>query len=110
MSGQGRVLRIFSALIIGVFLLSGCRHAPIQKVKMEFFYTKLPTRSYIELGRVSVQRFGGIGKAAAEAKMLNKLAIQAKKMGADALVNITEDFASMSGVAVQWKDEDGANP
>ncbi len=64
------------------------------------FLTEKPTGSYKELERVSAGKYNFAGITRKRTVIDEELRKKAKELGGNAVINITEDFASVSGVAV----------
>jgi len=73
--------------------------------EVKLFFADKPTEPFRELGRVSSGKFGTLGKSRKREAIDDELKKKAAEMGGDAVINITEDFASVSGVVVAFKDK-----
>jgi hypothetical protein len=82
---------------------SSTKYAPTDQAAIKIFQTQLPTAPYEEIGRVSVDKYNIVGIGATNDQMMTELRRKAAGMGGDAIVSITQDFASMSGVVVKFK-------
>ena len=67
---------------------------------IQLFLTEKPTVSYKEIARVSAYKFTVIGIPIKQDEIYENLKRQAVAKGANAIINITEDIASVYGVAV----------
>jgi hypothetical protein len=67
---------------------------------VRLFLTEKPTRPYKELDRVSAEKYNFVGLTRKRPVIDEELRKKAKELGGNAVINITEDFASVSGVAV----------
>jgi hypothetical protein len=77
---------------------------------VRLFLSDKPTVPYTEIGRVSVDKYGMISLVPASGEKVNALLREeAAKMGGDAVINITEDFASVSGVVVVFTSSDSGS-
>ena len=70
---------------------------------VKLFFVEKPTQAFKELGRVSASKYGTLGRTKKRDALEADLRNQAFGLGGDAVINITEDFASTSGVAVQFE-------
>lgn len=68
--------------------------------EIRLFFTDKPASPYKELGRVSAGKYNLVGITRDRAAIDQELRKKASELGANAVINITEDFASVSGVAV----------
>ncbi len=62
-----------------------------------------PKEPYTELGRVDAGKYNVVGISRSRDAVNAELRKKAAGLGADAVINITEDFASVSGVAVKLR-------
>lgn len=72
---------------------------------VQLFFGDKPTDPFRELGRVSSGKFGTLGKSRKREAIDDELKKKAAEMGGDAVISITEDFASVSGVVIVFKDK-----
>jgi hypothetical protein len=70
---------------------------------IKLFLVDKPTESFRELGRVSASKYGTFGRERKREVIDEELKSKAAELGGDAVINITEDFASVSGVAVAFQ-------
>jgi hypothetical protein len=70
---------------------------------IKLFFAEKPTESFRELGRVSVSKYGTFGRERKREVIDEELKSKAAELGGDAVINITEDFASVSGVVVAFQ-------
>jgi len=76
-------------------------YAATDPAKVRIFLSEKPTDKYTEIGKVTVDKYGVIGLVAASGDKINQLLrANAAKIGGDAIINISEDFASVSGVVI----------
>lgn len=73
--------------------------------EVKLFFGDKPTEPFRELGRVSSGKFGTLGKSRKREAIDDELKKKAADMGGDAVISITEDFASVSGVVIVFKDK-----
>jgi hypothetical protein len=81
---------------------SSTKYAPTDPAAIKIYQTQLPTAPYDEIGRVSVDKYNIVGIGSTNEQMMTELRRKAADMGGDAIVSITQDFASMSGVVVKF--------
>ncbi len=62
-----------------------------------------PKEPYTEVGRVDAGKYNLVGISRSRDAVNAELRKKAADLGADAVINITEDFASVSGVAVKLR-------
>ena len=74
--------------------------APSAQETVKLFLTEKPTGPYKELERVSTGKYNFAGIPRKRAVIDEELRKKAKELGGNAVINITEDFASVSGVAI----------
>ncbi|HEV7668059.1 MAG TPA: hypothetical protein VGS22_06015 [Thermoanaerobaculia bacterium] len=70
---------------------------------VKLFFVEKPTQTFKELGRISVSKYGTLGRSKKREAIDEDLKNQAIGLGGDAVINITEDFASISGVVVRFE-------
>ena len=70
---------------------------------VKLFFVEKPTQPFKELGRISVGKYGTLGRSKKREAIDEDLKNQAIGLGGDAVINITEDFASISGVVVRFE-------
>jgi hypothetical protein len=90
---------VFSCTISRVASLSSSGKGDI-----ELYTTKIPERSYVEIGYIQTE---GTGLSTPQ-KLLDGLKNKAEELNADAIVNIRYDFRGesqvVSGTAIRYKD------
>jgi hypothetical protein len=64
-----------------------------------------PNVPYEEIGRVSVDKYNNLSLPRSSDEMNAAMKQQAASIGGNAIIDVTEDFASMSGVVVAFKSE-----
>jgi hypothetical protein len=67
---------------------------------IKLFFADKPREPLRELGRVSASKYGTFGRERKREVIDEELKSKAVELGGDAIINITEDFASVSGVVV----------
>jgi hypothetical protein len=105
-------------VIVGVLValvMSGCatervmstgkQYPPTVTATVKIYQTEKPSASYEEIGRVSVDKYTVIGSSRSGDVVYNLLREKAASIGGDAIIGITEDFASISGVVIKMKSE-----
>jgi hypothetical protein len=70
---------------------------------IKLFFGDKPTEPFRELGRVSSGKFGALGRSRKREAIDDELKKKAAELGGDAVINITEDFASVSGVVIAFQ-------
>jgi hypothetical protein len=81
------------------------QQAPRKPDEIKLYFSEKPTQAFKELGRVSAGKFSTFGRSRKREAIDMELREKAAKLGADAVIAITEDFASVSGVAIEFKRE-----
>lgn len=83
-------------------ITSSEKFMPTNPESIEIFVSQKPNKEYVEIGRVSTDRYSfGIKRSS---KKLNKsLKEKAAKIGGDAIINLTEDFGTMTGLVIKYK-------
>lgn len=102
--------RLYVFLIIGLF---GCASAtgsvmktsnetypPTNPASIKMFLSEKPSQSYKEIGRVSVSKFGNFGTSRSGEEIQQEMKEKAASIGGNAIINVTEDFASTNGVVI----------
>ena len=98
------------ALLI-IVILAGCATERIMKTTDETFPAKSssnvklylsekPSQTFTTIGSVSVDKFTMLGMSRSGDEINNLLKVNAASIGGDALIDIKEDFGSVSGVVV----------
>ncbi len=70
--------------------------------EVKLFFTERPSQPFVERGRVSVSKYSTFGRTKKRDAIDEELKSQAIQLGGDAIINISEDFASISGVVVRF--------
>ena len=73
--------------------------------EVKLFFTEKPDGAFRELGRVSAGKYGTLGRSRKREQIDDELKTKALGLGGDAVINITEDFASVSGVVIAFQDK-----
>jgi len=105
-------MKTISVLALALLFMMGCatervmtttskQFPPTNPDAVKIYLTDKPTTPYEEIGRVSVDKFSTIGTSRSGDVIYKNLCEKAAFIGGDAVINITEDFASMSGVVVR---------
>ena len=63
-------------------------------------FVQQPREPYKELGRVSVDKYSALGMSRSGDEIHRLMKEKAASIGGDAIINVTEDFASVSGVVI----------
>lgn len=108
-----RLIYLFA--VIGFISLNSCKTASIVQTSnekyeqtnpnsIEIFLSKKPDRDYDEIGKVSSDKYNGFGIAKkSEVKIQEDLKKKAASIGGNAIINVTEDFASISGIVIRYR-------
>lgn len=83
----------------------GQKQGPPRADEIKLYFSEKPTQPFKEVGRVSAGKFSTFGRSRKREAIDKELREKAAKLGADAVIDITEDFASVSGVAIEFKRE-----
>jgi hypothetical protein len=70
---------------------------------IKLYFTEKPAEPFRELGRVSAGKYGTLGRSRKREAVDEELKTKAAELGGDAVINITEDFASVSGVVIAFE-------
>ena len=101
------------SLLALAFLMIGCatervmtttskQLPPSNPDAVKMFLTDKPTTPFEEIGRVSVDKYSMFATSRSGDEIQKNLREKAASIGGDAIINITEDFASMSGVVIKF--------
>ncbi len=104
---------IFTILACGLLLFTSCKTSSILSTsstkyeatnpnEISIFLSKKPTKEYEEIGKVGVEKYSNIAMKRSEAKIQKALKEKASSIGGHAIINITEDFASISGIVIRY--------
>lgn len=74
---------------------------PTNPDAVKIYLTDKPTTPFEEIGRVSVDKYTMMGTSRSGDEIHKNLRKKAASIGGDAIINITEDFASMHGVVIK---------
>lgn len=85
--------------------VAGRSREPTTAEDIKLFFSEKPTRTYSELGRVSAGKFSTFGRSRKREAIDGELKKKAAELGGDAVIDITEDFASVSGVVIVLERE-----
>ncbi|MFC5044112.1 hypothetical protein [Aquimarina hainanensis] len=103
------------ALIVGASNLQSCKSSQIVRLSNEkyeetnvndidVFSSQKPTKDYVEIAKVSTDKFSKLGAIKHSGETINKrLKEKAASVGGHAIINLTEDFASVSGTVIRYK-------
>lgn len=102
-------------LVIGVANLQSCKSSQIVRLssekyeptntnQIEVFSNQKPSKEYTEIAKVSTDKFSKLGAIKHSGETINKrLKEKAASIGGHAIINLTEDFASVSGTVIRYK-------
>jgi len=101
-------------LIVGI-MMTGCatervmstgtQYPPTNPSSVKIYQSEKPSSAFEEIGRASVDKYNNLGISRSSEELKTKLKEQAASIGGNAIISISEDFASMSGVVVKFKSE-----
>jgi hypothetical protein len=78
---------------------------PTNPDAVKIYLTKKPTKSFEEIGRISINKYstGGamVGVSRSNNEIYKNLREEAASIGGDAIINITEDVMTMYGVVIK---------
>lgn len=105
-------MNTISVLALALLFMMGCatervmtttskQFPPTNPDTVKIYLTDKPTTPYEEIGRVSVDKYSMLGTSRSGDVIYKNLCEKASSIGGDAIIKITEDFASMSGVVVK---------
>lgn len=109
-------LKTISVLALALLFMMGCttdlamtttskQFPPTNPDAVKIYLTDKPTAPYEEIGRVSADKYTSLGTTRSGDEIRKGLREKAASIGGDAIINITEDFASMSGVVLKMLPE-----
>lgn len=84
--------------------LTSEKFAPTNPADIQIFSTKTPEKEYIELAKISTDRYKTLMGKNSDETINNRLREKAAKVGGHAIINLSEDFASVSGVVIRFKE------
>jgi len=83
--------------------MGGKTYPPTSAADVKIYNTKTPTGDYEEIGRVSVDKYNNVAMSRSGDAINKLLREKAASIGGDAIIGITEDLGSMSGVVIKMK-------
>ena len=109
-------IKTISVLALALLLMMGCatervmtttskQFPPTNPDAVKIYLTANPNTPFEEIGRVSVDKYSMMGTSRSGDVIYKNLREKAASIGGDAIINITEDFASMSGVVIKMSPE-----
>ncbi len=84
-------------------MTTGKKYPPTAAATVKLYQTEKPSAAYEEIGRVSVDKYTVIGTSRSGEEVYSLLRDKAASIGGDAIIGISEDFASISGVVIKMK-------
>lgn len=84
---------------------TGTQYLPTNPSSVEIYLSEKPSAVYEEIGLVNVDKYNNFGISRSPEELNTKLKEQAASIGGNAIISLSEDFASMSGVVVKVKSE-----
>lgn len=71
--------------------------------KIVVYHTEMLKKPYIEVGRVAIDKYNNLAMSRSGDEIERLLREKAASIGGDAVICLTEDFASVSGVVIKNK-------
>mgnify|MGYP006378215841 CR=1 FL=1 len=84
-------------------MTTGTSYPPTSPASVQLYQTQAPSKKFEEIGRVSVDKYNNLAIARSGDETYRLLREKAASIGGDGVMNITEDFASVSGVVIKLK-------
>jgi len=81
---------------------SGKHFSPTSASSVKIYNSSKPSKSFEEIGRVSVSKYSNMGITRSGEEMNQQMKEQAAKIGGNAVISVSEDFANISGVVVRF--------
>lgn len=78
------------------------RQSPPRPSEIKLYFIEKPTQPFKAIGRVSAKKYRAFGLTRKRESIDKDLREKAAKLDADAVIDITEDFGSVSGVAIEF--------
>jgi hypothetical protein len=84
-------------------MTTGAKYPPTNPAIVKIYQSEKPTVAYEEIGRGSVEKYNNLGITRSGDDINKALREKASAIGGDAIISVSEDFASTSGVVVKFK-------
>ena len=84
-------------------MTTGASYPPTSPANVQLYQTQAPTKKYEEIGRVSIDKYNNLAISRSGDETYKLLRDKAASIGGDGVMNITEDFACVSGVVIKIK-------
>jgi len=84
-------------------MTTGTQYPASNPGKIVIYQTDKPKKYFSEIGRVSIDKFNNFGIPRSGDEVHKLLKEKAASIGGDAIIAISEDFGSISGVVVKIK-------
>jgi hypothetical protein len=84
-------------------IASGKQYSATNPAKIVIYHTQKPKKPFEELGRVAVDKYNNFAISRSGEEINKLLKEKAASIGGDAVISVTEDFASVSGVVIRSK-------
>ena len=81
----------------------GTQYPATNPDKIKIYQTEKPTKKYEEIGRVSIDKYNNFAITRSGDEVYKMMREKAASIGGDAIIGITEDFASISGTVIKMK-------
>ncbi|AFU70308.1 hypothetical protein P700755_003720 [Psychroflexus torquis ATCC 700755] len=105
---------LFLIAFLGIISLNSCKTSSVMRTSdvkyeqtdsnsIEIFLSKKPNKEYDEIGRVSADKYSNMAIKRAENKIQQALKEKAASIGGNAIINVTEDIGSISGIVIRYK-------
>lgn len=97
------VLALLTGCATERVMTTGTQYSPINPSSVKIYQAQKPTAPYEEIGRVSVDKYDNFGLTRSADELNSKMKEKAASIGGNAIIGVTEDFASISGVVVKLR-------
>lgn len=80
-------------------------YPPTNPSDVKIFLSEKPTQPYKEIGRVRVDKYTNMAISKSGETIQKEIKEQAASIGGQAIINVTEDFASTAGVVIVFTQQ-----
>jgi hypothetical protein len=84
-------------------MITGRQFAATKPEKVVIYHTKSPKSHYQEIGRVSIDKYDNFAISRSGSEIDRLMREKAASVGGDAIISVSEDFGSISGVVIRTK-------
>ena len=84
-------------------MTTGKQHAATNPENVVVYHTEKPTNPYEEVGSVSVDKYNNFAISRSGSEIDKLLKEKAADIGGNAIISVTEDFGSVSGVVIKTR-------